>query len=111
MSRDQDLMAIEALARLVLDNRLSRLRDVTRSLAQSRAQFAAINVSPLPSDLPAVAAWQVDTCYQRWADIRRAELNAVMARQTASLIEARAEAALAFGKAQALRAIAERQKK
>ncbi|NJM81760.1 MAG: hypothetical protein HC844_04030 [Tabrizicola sp.] len=49
--------------------------------------------------------------YQRWADLRRMELNDVIARQTVTWIEAQAEARLAFGRNQALAGLVERQGK
>lgn len=102
MSRRQDLDRVTELARLVLDHRLSAVRDAAAQLARSRAQLATINADASPADLPAVAAGLVDVRYQRWADVRRAELNALIARQTVSLIEARTEAGLALGRQTAL---------
>jgi hypothetical protein len=46
--------------------------------------------------------------YDRWADVRRAELNLVIARQTAEMLEARSEAGTAFGRLQALQGLAKR---
>ncbi|MDM7931821.1 hypothetical protein [Tabrizicola sp.] len=108
MTRKQDLQAIKGLADLVLDHRLGGLRDATRRLDLSRAQLAAINAEEAPGDLPPVAAGIVNIGYQRWADIRRAELNSVMARQSAAVIEARADAATAFGRVEALQGVARR---
>ena len=44
----------------------------------------------------------VDVAYQRWADVRRAELNGTIARQSADLIDAKGVAGHAFGRVQAL---------
>jgi hypothetical protein len=41
--------------------------------------------------------------YQHWADLRRAEINLVLARQTVDWMEARGAAQSAFGRAEVLR--------
>ncbi|MBA3910410.1 MAG: hypothetical protein C0524_11130 [Rhodobacter sp.] len=106
MSQRQDLRQITTLAQLVLDHRLTGLRLAAAELARSKAQLRAINASTAPVDLAPIAAGVVEVSYQRWADIRRAELNATIARQTAAWIDARTEAGTAFGRVQALHAIA-----
>jgi hypothetical protein len=97
---------LETLAGLVLDHELARLRAARAAIDRSRDQLQAINAPSDPGDLPAVAAGLVEINYRRWADIRRAELNALMARQTVTMIETRGEAAKAFGRLQALRGVA-----
>lgn len=108
MSRTRDLSRLTDVAQLMLDHRLGALRSATAGLEQSRAQLAAINAAATPADLPPVAAELVSQTYQRWADARRSELNLVIARQTAELLEARDAAGTAFGRLQALRKVAER---
>lgn len=108
MSRIRELQAIAAVSQLVLDHRLATLRDAAVQLDRSRAQLTAINAAAVPADLPTVAAGLVDVGYRRWADTRRTELNTVMARQTAVVLDARVEASTAFGRLQALRGLADR---
>jgi len=108
MSRQRDLQQLATLAQLVLDHRLGQLRKGTAELEKSRGQLDAINAAATPADLPPVAAGLVEVGYRRWADIRRAELNSVIARQRAAVIEMKAEAGTAFGRLQALRGVAER---
>jgi hypothetical protein len=108
MTARTDLAKLQGLARMVLDHRLSRMREAAEQEARSRAQLKAIDQAADPGDLPPVAADLVICAYQRWADVRRAELNAVLARQTAQRLEARAEAERAFGRVQALSAVAAR---
>jgi hypothetical protein len=103
MSRPSDVQRLEVLAQLVLDHRLQALKRTADQLERSRAQLEAINAAAAPADLPPVAAGLVDVAYRRWADIRRGELNGVIARQSADWIEERSQAALAFGRVQALR--------
>jgi hypothetical protein len=71
-------------------------------------QLSAINQTEKPIDLEPIVAAQIGLEYERWADARRAELNLVIARQTAAWLEARGEAQAAFGRVQALRALASR---
>lgn len=97
---------LETLAGLVLDHELARLRTARAALDRSRDQLQVINAPSDPGDLPTVAAALIDLSYRRWADTRRAELNALMARQTVTVIETQAGAAKAFGRLQALRGIA-----
>jgi hypothetical protein len=108
VTRARDIASLQALARLVLDHRLSQLRLAAIRREQSRQQIAALEVSPEPTDLGLAATGQVALRYQTWADSRRTELNTVLARQTAECLAAREEARQAFGKTEALRGIAER---
>jgi hypothetical protein len=102
MSRAQDMKRLQAIAQLVLDQRLRTLNQAADRLERSREQLAAINAAASPADLSPVAAGLVDVAYQRWADVRRAELNGTIARQSAHWIESRGEAGQAFGRVQAL---------
>jgi hypothetical protein len=108
MARTKELQKISALAGLVLDHRLGQMRLAADQVARSQTQLAAIDQGEAPSDLPLVAAAVVATDYRRWADVRRIELNAVLARQKAALLATRAEAELAFGRVQALNALSSR---
>jgi hypothetical protein len=90
---------------LLLDHRLSGLRAAADRREKSRMQIAALDMAAEPADLPTVAAGQVALRYQLWADVRRSELNTVLARQTAEWLTARDEARQAFGRAEALQAI------
>ncbi len=99
------------LAQLMLDHRLSQLRKTRIDLDRSRSQLQAINAAAEPADLPMVAAQTVALTYQRWADVRRSDLNLVIARQTVDWIGARDDAGTAFGRLQALRGLSEKLEK
>lgn len=74
-------------------------------------QLSAIDAAGTPvEDLGQVTTEKVAITYNRWADVRRSELNLVIARQTASWLEARGEAQGAFGRVQALQGLATRHK-
>ena len=108
MTRANDIAALQHLARLVLDHRLSQLRQAADKKGQSRMQISALEMTAGPPDLPPVAAGLVALRYQLWADVRRSELNTVLARQTAEWMAVREEARHAFGRSEALRGIAAR---
>ncbi len=108
MSRAKDIVKLQELARLMLDHRLSHLREAADQRDRSRMQIAALDQVAEPADLPLVQALQVGLRYQLWADARRAELNTVLARQTAEWLEARQDARQAFGRTEALRGITAR---
>jgi hypothetical protein len=107
MTSPRELTALQGLARLLLDQRLSQLRLAADRRDQSRMQIAALETASHLTDL-GFAAEQVAMRYQLWADVRRAELNTVLARQTAEWMAAREDARHAFGRAEALRGIAAR---
>ena len=109
MTRRTDLAKLTTLAALVLDERLQHLRQAAEARKRSVAQLAALNVTPVELDLAVPVAERVGLTYERWADLRRAELNAVIARQTVDLMAERTAASLAFGRSQALRALIDRQ--
>lgn len=74
----------------------------------TRALIAGLDrPSRLAGEDPILSA-QVDLVYQSWADGRRAELNTILARQTAIWMESVAEARQCFGKMDALRQVATR---
>ena len=108
MTRSRDITRLADLAQLVLDHRLGQLRSTASLLDQSRMQLSAINQTSTPADLDPMLSTRVGLDYERWADIRRAELNLVIARQTADWMIARDEARSAFGHVQALQSLSER---
>lgn len=102
MTRSKDLVALVHLGQLVLDHKLGVLKSTSDRLAHSRMQLSAVNQAGQPADLDPILSSKVGLGYERWADVRRSELNLVIARQTAAWLEARGEAQTAFGRVQAL---------
>lgn len=103
MSKSKDLQRLAEIAQLMLDHRLAQLRGAAAEVERSRMQLTAINAAAQPSEaLDPVVSGKVAIAYDRWADVRRSELNLVIARQTAAWLEARTEAQTAFGRVQAL---------
>lgn len=105
-----DLGRLKSLADLMLDHRLGHLRKAAEAKAQSEAALAALSQPlPEPEGLEGASAALAGLAYRRWADARRAEINQFLARQTHDWMLARDDAQLAFGRAEALRQLAERQ--
>lgn len=112
MNRRAELSRLQDLASLMLDHRLAQLKKAADAKSQSEAALAAL-AAPSPAaegDLEGMSAALAGLAYQRWADTRRAEINIVLAQQTHVWLEQRAAAQAAFGKADALRRLAENRK-
>lgn len=105
MSTSHDMTRISELAELMLEHRLGLLRKTRNDLDRSKQQLQAIDSAAEPADLPLVAGQAVGLTYERWANVRRADLNLVIARQTVSWISAREDAGTAFGRLQVLRTL------
>ena len=108
-----DLSRLKDLAGLMLDNQLAHLRKTAEAKAQSEEALARLGqqTEAQAQDLEGMAAALAGLAYQRWADARRTEINLVLARQTHDWLDARAAAQAAFGKAEALRRLAEKQRR
>ncbi len=108
MSKARELARLAKLAQLMLDHKLGVLKETSDRLEQSRLQRSALDQAPPPVELEPILCSRIGLDYERWADVRRSELNLVIARQTAAWIEARGDAQTAFGRVQALQRLAER---
>ncbi|MDZ4096328.1 MAG: hypothetical protein U1D35_15630 [Paracoccaceae bacterium] len=107
MTRTEQMKRLGHLAGLILDLRLSELQAIARARQESLDRLAGLAVSPA-GDLPPLVAAQTDLRYQQWADQRRAEINPVLARQTAAWFVAQDNARAAFGRNEVLRALQDR---
>ena len=105
MSNIKNLSRLTDLAQLMLDHQLSVLRSSSDRLEQSRMQLSTVNQAAQPVDFDPIISTRVGLQYDRWADVRRSELNLVISRQTADWLEARGEAQTAFGRVQALNSL------
>lgn len=107
MSHMQQMDKLQQIAGLLLETRLAALQVAARAKLESEAQLAGLG-QPMPpaAGVSEVAGALAALAYQRWADARRAEVNLVLARQTAVWIDARDAACVAFGKKQALGGVA-----
>ena len=110
MAGPRDLAPLVRLSGMVLDAELARVRRAAAARDASLAALAALALAPSrpDDDISPIATAQAGLRYQRWADARRAEINIRLARQTAEWMTRRAEAATAFGRAEALRSLHDR---
>lgn len=112
MTADDPLARLDRLSRMILELRLSELRQAAAERDRSRAALAALDRPPTAApdpELSPIAEARAAVGYQAWADRRRAEINPVLARQTAAWLARREEASRAFGRVQALSALMERE--
>ena len=107
MSRDH-LRRLLALSTMVRDLRLAELSQAEAARAASVASLARLNAPSSQTDLDPVVADRVQVTYERWADVRRKELKATIARQTETCLAAKSQARTAFGRQQALISVADR---
>ena len=105
MTKAKDLARLGQISQLILDVRLASLHLAAQKRQHSLDLLAELN-RPMPQDaLSLVAAHQAELRYQRWAEMRRADINPILARQTAEMLAARDEAGQAFGRNQAVCAL------
>ncbi len=101
---------LQALGQLVLDTKLLVLEQAARARQNSLDHLADLGRPHPPTDLPPILAAEVAMRFERWADQRRSEINLTLARQTAEWAEARQDAAVAFGRNQALQGLIDRKR-
>lgn len=105
MTKAKGLVRLGQISRLILDVKLAALHTAAAKRQHSLDLLASLNKDSVETDLSPVAAHQANLRYQHWADARRAEINLLLARQTAEMQVARDAAGQAFGKDQALRGV------
>lgn len=105
MSREKPVDRLADLGELILDLRMNALQSAVRARQESLDRLAGLSGAMPQTDLPLVASHRAEVRYQAWADARRTEINLILARQTARMLEDRDAARLAFGRAQALRGL------
>ncbi len=110
MSEREKLLRLAEVAGLIYDTRLLALEKAARARQNSLDRLAEINRPAPDTDLPPVTAAEVAMRYELWADQRRSEINALLARQTAEWNEARQAAAQAFGRNQVVGKLRDRLK-
>jgi hypothetical protein len=98
----EKLQRLKQIGALLRDTRLMELERAARARQTSLDRLAELERPATSTDLPPVVAGEVAMRYALWADQRRTEINLVLARQTVAWVEARQEAALAFGRDQVL---------
>lgn len=98
---------LEEIGKLLLEVKLAELHRAAEARRRSLEQLEALAMRPA-ADLDPVTAAQTELRYQRWAEARRAEIDRLLARQTADWMKAQCAARQAFGKTEALRLLRDR---
>lgn len=102
MTARKNLEKLSRIAQLVLDMKLAELQAASTARQDSLNLLAGLSATPA-EDIDAVAAAKTELLYLRWADRRRAEINIVLARQTADWMQKQQAARHSFGQAEVLR--------
>lgn len=105
MTKVKSLATLNQISQLILDVKLSALQSAAAKRQNSLDLLAELNRPAPEDDLPLIVRYQADLRYQGWAEARRSEINAVLARQTAEMLVARDDAGQAFGRNQTLRSL------
>ena len=108
MTKAKDLARLGQISQLILDVKLAALHVAAGKRQQSLDLLANLNMPSAPGDLSLIATHRAELQYQHWADARRAEINLLLAHQTAEMHLAHDAAGQAFGKDQALRGLQNR---
>ncbi len=111
MRKLQEIKRLRAIAAVVLDTKLAHLRAHATARDETLARLADLATAEvIMSEHGDVADVMAAVAYQGWADARRAEMNQILARQTATWLDARDMARVAFGKADVLQSLSMRMK-
>jgi len=102
MNLQNQLSRLKAISDLVRDQHLTKLQVCAAARTASLQRLDDLRVTQ-NGDLDPILQAQSMVRYQHWADLRRAEINLVLARQTVDWMEARGAAQSAFGRAEVLR--------
>lgn len=108
--RGVQLAALARLTEAAFTAKQAEMAILKQAEAALRAKIAALNAPPAarPGDDPATMAG-ADARWQIWVDQRRRALNSELARLLAGQERLRQDLSRAFGRDQAIRALAERQ--
>jgi hypothetical protein len=98
MKDREKLAQLRHISQVLLEVRLLALDQAAKARQTSLDHLAELNTPAVQTDLNPIVAGEVTLRYENWADHRRSEINLVLARQTADWVEARQNAALAFGR-------------
>lgn len=101
MKNKAHMRRLSTLTKVILDLRLAELEQSARARAETLDRLADLNKRE-HANLTTIAEFNADLLYQRWADGRRAEINMVLARQTAEWLTRQDTARRALGQTQAL---------
>jgi hypothetical protein len=98
----KNLKYLRTLSDLILNQHLAGLRACADARNQSLQRLADLVAKP-DDQLSPVASAATALQYERWAELRRSELNITLARQTVAWMDARSKAETAFGRSEVLK--------
>jgi hypothetical protein len=93
---------LRTLSDLILNQHLAGLRACANARNQSLQRLNDLMAKP-DDQLSPVASAAAALQYERWAELRRSELNIILSRQTVAWMEARKAAETAFGRSEVLK--------
>lgn len=108
MSEREKLTRLAEVSQLMLDAKMLSLEKAARARQTSLDRLAELDRPVACGDMEPVRAAEVAMRYALWADQRRSEINSILANQTVTWVEARQEAARAFGRNQVVKKLADR---
>jgi hypothetical protein len=108
MTSSHNLDRLQKVSNMLLDQKLAKLQSCAAARNTSLQRLQDLTATTA-SDLEPLALARSNLRYEMWADARRADLNLVLARQTAEWLEARSRAERAFGRAEVLRQFQKKQ--
>lgn len=98
----KNVKRLKTLSDIILNQHLAGLRACADARNQSLQRLADLVATP-DGQLGPIASAAASLQYERWADLRRSELNIALARQTVAWMEARKNAETAFGRSEVLK--------
>jgi hypothetical protein len=98
MTTREKMQALGNISALALDQRLAALRQAQAMRQAIVDRIAALELAPVDTNLSLAAAQKAEVYYQMWADERRKQLNLSLARTTAVVLQAEAEARHVFAR-------------
>jgi hypothetical protein len=101
MTQKSKLDRLTGLSKLILDQYLTQLQASAAARQASLKQLQDLVPNPA-DDLDLVTNAKAAIRYEHWADTKRRDINIVLARQTATWLEARLATQTAFGRADVL---------
>ena len=109
MKPDPKLLELKKISDLIFERRLVALKATAAARNESLQRLQDLAPQESKDALEPLAQAQAQLRYEAWADARRADINLLLARQTAEWIEARKIAKTAFGRAGILRGLSKQQ--
>ena len=106
MNQKSRLQKLGRIAEMVRDHELARLNRLAAAQDKTREKLAALPMHTIASQDPALMS--IQQAHLQWAAKQRMQLNLILARQRAALLEQRRKSARSFGRAEAVARLTER---